>query len=91
MEYEQRVTIKFLVNDGLGTDEIEEKLKTQFPEDVYSLHTAQFWIAEVKRGHEDLHDGLRPWQPPAADLMRRIQEVLDYSPIASVRSIAEIL
>jgi hypothetical protein len=30
MESEQRLIIKFLANDGLGTDEIEEKLKTQF-------------------------------------------------------------
>jgi transposase len=91
MEYEQRVTIKCLVNDGLSTDEIEGKLKTQFAEDVYSLRTTQFWIPEVKRGREDLHNGRRPWQPPAAYLMRRIQEVLDYSPIASARSIAERL
>jgi hypothetical protein len=44
MEYEQRVIINFLVNvkklvnDGLGADEIEEKLKAQFAEDVYSFH-----------------------------------------------------
>jgi hypothetical protein len=31
--------MKFLVNDGLGTDEIEEKLKTQFAHDAYSLRT----------------------------------------------------
>jgi hypothetical protein len=29
MEYEQRITIKFLANDGLGTDKIEEKLNSQ--------------------------------------------------------------
>jgi hypothetical protein len=60
MEYEQRVIIEILDNDGLVTDEIEEKLKTQFAQDRYSLHRAQFWIAEVKRGREDLHDEPRP-------------------------------
>jgi hypothetical protein len=37
MEYEQRIIIKFLANDGLGGGEIEKKLRTQFATDVDSL------------------------------------------------------
>jgi hypothetical protein len=57
-ESEQRIVIKFLANDGLGADEIKAKLRAQFTEDANSLHTMQFWIVEVKRGGEDLHDEL---------------------------------
>jgi hypothetical protein len=49
MGYGQRVIIKFLVNDGLSADEIEEKPGAQFTEDAYSLRTVQFWIAEVQK------------------------------------------
>jgi hypothetical protein len=48
MEYEQRVIIKYLANSGLTADETEEKLRAQFAEEAYSLHTVQFCIAEVK-------------------------------------------
>jgi hypothetical protein len=74
MEYEQGVMIKFLA------DEIEEKLRARLIEDASSLRMVQFWVAEVKRGREDIHDEPRPGQHPAADLMRKDQEVLDHSP-----------
>jgi hypothetical protein len=35
MEYEQRVIIKFLFNDGLDPCQIVEKLEAQFHEDAY--------------------------------------------------------
>jgi hypothetical protein len=91
MGHEQRVIIKFLVNYGLGADEIEEKLRTQFTENAYSLRTMQFWIAGMKRVCEDIHDEPHPGRPPAADFKRRTQEVLDHNPFESARSIAEIL
>jgi hypothetical protein len=58
MVYQQRVIIKFLAKDGLCAGEIEEKLRPQFTEDADSLGTAQFCIAEVKRGRQGLHDEL---------------------------------
>jgi transposase len=91
MDFEQQVIIMFLINNGPGADEIEEKLTVEFAEDVCSLRTVQFWIAEVKRGREDLHDESRPGRPPAADLTRRIQEVLDHRRFELARSIAETL
>jgi transposase len=91
MEYKQRVIIKFLANDGLGADEIEEKLRTQFPEEANSLCMVQFWITEVKRCREDLQDEPRSGRPHAADLERRIQEMLDHSLFEGAQSIVETL
>jgi transposase len=85
MEHEQRVIIKFLANDGLGADKIEEKVRVQFAENASSLRAVQFWIAEVKRSREDLDHKPRPGRPPAADLTHRIQEVLDHSPLEPAR------
>jgi hypothetical protein len=34
-----------MANGGLGTDEIEEKLKAQSVKDAYSLRAVQLWIA----------------------------------------------
>jgi hypothetical protein len=42
MEYEQRVIIKFLFNDGLDPHQIVEQLETPFHEGDYSLHVVQF-------------------------------------------------
>jgi hypothetical protein len=42
MEYEHRVIIKFLFNDGLDSRQIVEQLETQFHEDAYSLGVVQF-------------------------------------------------
>jgi hypothetical protein len=37
MGYQQRLIIKFLVNDGLAAHQITEKLSAQFNEDAHSL------------------------------------------------------
>jgi hypothetical protein len=50
MEYDQRVIIKFLFNDGLHPRQIVEKLEAQFHEHAYSLCAVQFWIGEMQRG-----------------------------------------
>jgi hypothetical protein len=60
MEYERQVIIKFLFNNGLDPRQVVKKLEIQLHEDDYSLRTVQFWIAEVRRRREDLHD-----EPPA--------------------------
>jgi transposase len=74
MDCEQPVIIKFLANDGLGAEEIAEELRALFAEGAFSSRTAQFWIAGVKRGREDLHDERRSGRPAAADLTCTIQE-----------------
>jgi hypothetical protein len=50
MEYDQRVIIKFLVNERCDANQIVERLEAQFHEDVYSLWSVQLWIGEIKRG-----------------------------------------
>jgi hypothetical protein len=59
MEYDQQVIIKFLFNERCDASQTVERLKTQFHEDAYSLRSVQFWIGEIKRGREDLHDAQR--------------------------------
>jgi hypothetical protein len=46
-EYEQRVIIKFLFNEGFDARQIVERLRAEFHEDPYALRTAQFWITEL--------------------------------------------
>jgi hypothetical protein len=56
MEYDQRLILKFLFNEGCDANQIVERLEAQFHEDAYSSRSVQFWIGEIKRGREDLHD-----------------------------------
>jgi hypothetical protein len=42
MEYEQRVIIKFLFNEGPDARQIAERLRAQFHEDAYALRAVQF-------------------------------------------------
>jgi hypothetical protein len=46
-EYEQRVIIKFLFDEGADACQIAERLRAQFHGDAYTLHTVQFWITEL--------------------------------------------
>jgi hypothetical protein len=64
MEYEQRVIIKFLFNEGVDARQMAQKLRAQFYKDAYGLRTVQFCITEL-RGREDLHDGVRTGRPSA--------------------------
>jgi hypothetical protein len=50
MEYDQRVIIRFLSNEGITANEITIKLQVQFAEHAYKLRTVRFWIAEVRCG-----------------------------------------
>jgi hypothetical protein len=47
MEYDQRVIVKFLWNEGADARKITGKLQAQFAEHVYQLRTVRFWIAEI--------------------------------------------
>jgi hypothetical protein len=59
MEYDQRVIIKFLWNDGADPRQIADRFQAQFVKHFYKLRTVQFWIAEIRHGHQDLHDEIR--------------------------------
>jgi hypothetical protein len=91
MEHEQQVIIKFLFNEGVDARQIAETLRAQFHEDVYALRAVQFWITELRRGREDLHDEPRTGRHSAENLPTKIQELLDKISFESGRSVAEIL
>jgi hypothetical protein len=48
MEYEQRLTIKFLFNEGADARQIAERVRAQFHEGAYVLRTVQFWITDLR-------------------------------------------
>jgi hypothetical protein len=47
MECDQRVIIKFLLNEEADASDIADRLHAQFDEHAYKLRTVQFWITEV--------------------------------------------
>jgi hypothetical protein len=91
MEYDQRVIIRFLSNEGIAADEITTRLQAQFAEHMYKLRTGRFEIGEVRFGHQDLHDEIRTGRPPLDDVDAKILAFLNKSPLESARSIAETL
>jgi hypothetical protein len=91
MEYEQRLIIKFLFNEGDNAHQIAERLIVQFHEDAYALRTVPFWITELRRGREDLHDEPRTGRPLAENFPTKIQELLEENPFESARLMAGII
>jgi hypothetical protein len=91
MEYDQRVIIKFLWNDGADARKIADTLWEQFAEYCYQPRTVRFWIAEIGRCRQDLHDEIRSGRPPLEDLDSKIMEILEKSPFESSHSIGERL
>jgi transposase len=65
MEFEQRVIRKFLFNEGADARQIAKRLRVQFHEDAYALRMVEFWITELRRGREDIHDEPRTGRPSA--------------------------
>jgi hypothetical protein len=47
MEYDQRVIIKFLWNEGADAHQIAARLQVQFVEHAYQFRTVQFWMTEI--------------------------------------------
>jgi hypothetical protein len=46
-------------------NQIVERLEAQFHKNAYSLRSAEFWIGEIKREREDLHDAQRTGRLPS--------------------------
>jgi hypothetical protein len=91
MEYDQRVIIRFLLNEGVDIRDIVDRLQAQFGKHAYKLQTIQFWIIEVRFGRQDLHDEIHIGRPPLDDLDIKILAVLDKSLFESACSISETL
>jgi hypothetical protein len=91
MDHDQRVIIKFLWNEGANARQIAARLQAQFVEHAYQLGTVQFWIAEIRRSRQDLHDGIRSGRAPLDDFDGKILAISDKSPFESVHSMAERL
>jgi hypothetical protein len=99
MEYDQRVIIKFLLNERPDAGDIADRLQAQFDEHAYKLRMIQFRITEVWLGHQDLHDEIRTrrpselqtFRPPLDDLDAKILTILNKSPFKSFYSITETL
>jgi transposase len=91
MDYDQRVIIRFLMNEGVLANEIFMRLRVQFGEDSYALGTVQFWMQEIKRGRQDLRDEHRTGRPSLGNLDTQILSILEKEPFESARSIAHTL
>jgi hypothetical protein len=91
MEYDQRVIVKFLWNEGIDARKITARLQAQFVEHAYQLEAVKFWITKIRRGRQDLHDEIRTGRPPLDDLDAKILAIFDRYPFDSAHSIAERL
>jgi hypothetical protein len=91
VEYDQRMIIKFLWNEKTNASKIATRLQAQFSEHAYQLRTVQFWITEIRRGHQDLYDEICSGRPTLDDLDGKIFDILDKSSFKSAHSIAERL
>jgi hypothetical protein len=91
MEYNEKVIIWFLSNEGIAADEITIRLQARFAEHAYKLRIVRFWIDEVWFGRQDLHDEIRTRRPPLDDVDAKILAILNKSHFESTRSIVERL
>jgi hypothetical protein len=91
MEYDQRVIIRFLSNEGISADKITTRLQAPFAEHAYKVRTVRFWIGEVRFGRQDLHNEIRTRRPLLDDVDTKFLAILNKSPFESTCSIAKML
>jgi hypothetical protein len=89
IKYDQRVIIRFLYNERIDTHDITQRFQVYFAQDAYAVRIVQFWIGEVHRDRQHLHDKNRIGRLSLDDLDAKIVAILDKSPFESARSRAE--
>jgi hypothetical protein len=70
-ERDQKMIIRFLHNRRADAHDITQRLQAQFAQDVYALRIIQFWIGEVSRNRQDLHNENDMGRSPLDDLDRK--------------------
>lgn len=88
---EQRYCIKFLMRMGYKPKEIVNQLEDWYQD--HSLHKTQvyYWMAEIRRGREDLNDAPHPGRPRELFIDDQILAALRINPYASCRNIASMV
>jgi hypothetical protein len=64
------VIIKFLTNESVDAHEIHARLNAEFGEKTHAMRTIEFWMIEIQRGREDLHNEAR-FRSPAFDYITK--------------------
>jgi hypothetical protein len=72
MEYDQRVIIKFPLNERANACDIADRIQAQFVEHASQLRTIRFWIAEARLSRQGLHDEMCIRKPPLDDFDAKI-------------------
>jgi hypothetical protein len=85
------VANEFLWNKRADARKIAARLQEQFAEHAYQLQTVQFWITEIRRDRQDLHDEIRSGRPPLDNFGGKILAILGKSPFESAHSMTERL
>jgi hypothetical protein len=83
MHCHQRIIIKILLNERAGGGNSADRRQAQFREHTSQLRTVQFWITEVRMGHQDLHDEICGGRLPPDNLDAKILSILDKSSFES--------
>jgi hypothetical protein len=91
MEYDQRVIVRFLRNEGVQSDQIHTRLKAQFEDDTYNLPRVQYWWQYVRQGWEDLHNEKWSSRPSFKFIDSKIIACLDRELFHLAYSIAEVI
>lgn len=87
----QRNFICKLANEGEKPKNIEELLQRRFGEEALKRSEVYRWAGLAKLGYDPNYEKEKPGPKPDEQLLKRIEEILDEEPFASLHYIAELL